>query len=356
MIKRAFTLLFFVALILELTAQESISFRQSQFDFGTLKEEDGPVEHTFTFINTGTESIKVNYVKASCGCTTPAWSREYILPGDSGYITARYNPFNRPGPFRKSLTVSTSEGSRQYLYIQGEVRPRPKTIEEELPHKIGSLRTKYRSLNMGRMSTEKPVRKEFEIYNDSDSLLVFLPEQQFPEFIEVELLSDTLAAKEGTSLFVSYDPVKRDDLGFLRDNIRIRTNDVDIPIKSFLLTASITEYFPKMSSEDLEKAPKLFINNPNFNFGDLQTHRSKEGTIELINNGQTPLNVRKVDSNCSCLKATLPESDIKPGESIEMKIIFDAEGRRGRQYKTLTVFSNDPLAPTQIISIKADVN
>ena len=37
------------------------------------------------------------------------------------------------------------------------------------------------------------------------------------------------------------------------------------------------------------------------------------------------------------------------------KVILDTSGRRGRQYKTGTVFSNDPSAPSQMISIKADI-
>jgi hypothetical protein len=356
MISRATAVFFLVAILSQLHAQESISFTENQHDFGTIKEEDGPVEHTFRFLNTSEESIKVNYVKASCGCTTPAWSREFILPGDSGFITARYNPFNRPGPFRKSLTVTTSDGGRMYLYIQGSVRPRPKSVEEELPTKIGALRVKYRSFNMGRMTTEKPVRKEFEVYNDSDSAIVFLPEQQFPDFISVEFLRDTLLSKERASIFITFDPGKRGDLGFLRDNLTIKTTDPLSPDKSFLITTTVTEYFPPMSQEEMKKAPRLFIGDPSFDFGDLQVNTVKEGTIELINNGQNTLNIRKVDSNCDCLQASLPANDIKPGQSIQMKVIFDGEGRRGRQYKTLTVFSNDPLAPTQVISVKADVN
>ena len=103
-------------------------------DFGEIKEEDGYAEHTFNFVNVGDAPITITQVKASCGCTTPGWTKEEILPGDSGYVKARYNPRNRPGRFRKSLRITTSDApSNQTLYIMGIVKPKPKSPEQEYP-------------------------------------------------------------------------------------------------------------------------------------------------------------------------------------------------------------------------------
>ena len=49
-------------------------------DFGSIKE-GVQAEHTFKFTNTGKEPLVITNVQASCGCTTPTWSKEPIKPG-----------------------------------------------------------------------------------------------------------------------------------------------------------------------------------------------------------------------------------------------------------------------------------
>ena len=87
--------------------QEKLKFDERNYKFGSVKEEDGPVTHEFQFTNTSNDTIVVKGVKASCGCTTPGWSKDAVLPGEKGFVQARYNPRNRPGRFKKSLTVNT---------------------------------------------------------------------------------------------------------------------------------------------------------------------------------------------------------------------------------------------------------
>ncbi len=103
-------------------------FVTESHDFGQIKEADGPATFVFDFTNEGTDPLILKNVQASCGCTTPDWPREPILPGKKGEIKVTYNPANRPGGFQKQITV-TSDGdpSVQVLKINGTVIPKPAT-------------------------------------------------------------------------------------------------------------------------------------------------------------------------------------------------------------------------------------
>ncbi len=94
-------------------------------DFGTIKE--GPVaEYVFEFKNTGKEPLIIQSASASCGCTTPEWPKEPILPGKKGKITVHYNTQGRPGPFTKTVFITSnavSDKERYELYIKGTVTP-----------------------------------------------------------------------------------------------------------------------------------------------------------------------------------------------------------------------------------------
>ncbi len=340
-----------------LQAQEALQFDTKDFDFGEIEEAGGPVDHRFEFVNKGMEPIQILGVKASCGCTTPNWSKEVIPPGESGFITARYNPMNRPGAFRKSLRVSTSKPEvTATLFIKGSVNPRPRTIEDDLPTKIGFLRMKYRSLNFGKITTEKTVSRSFDVYNEGDAPISFLPDEtQAPNFMEVTFEPETLEPKGKGKIVVNYDPQKMGNLGFQTSKVSISTTETNFKVKDLNVIATIEEYFAPLSPEELAEAPKLAVSDKVHDFGKIEKDAVVTTEFTLTNEGKTSLNIRQTASNCGCTTTELPVMDLKPGASTTMKVTFDSKGRRGRQYKTVTIFSNDPANPTQVLSIRAEV-
>ena len=108
------------------TTQKSnagIEFEINEHNFGTVIE--GQIAtYEFAFKNNGTEPLKLNHVKASCGCTTPSWPREEVGPGETAVIKAEYNSSGRPGSFHKNIFVK-SNGGDITLTIKGNVVKEP---------------------------------------------------------------------------------------------------------------------------------------------------------------------------------------------------------------------------------------
>lgn len=100
-------------------------FDKNIHDFGTIKEEIGAVTTQFEFTNTGNSPLIIQRVVASCGCTTPKFTKEPILPGKKGVIDVRYSTVRRPGNFRKNVRVFTNVPDSVYvLTISGRVTPK----------------------------------------------------------------------------------------------------------------------------------------------------------------------------------------------------------------------------------------
>ena len=98
-----------------------ISFSEQEHNYGTIqKGGDGNCE--FVFTNEGNEPLILSNVKASCGCTTPSWTKEPIMPGKTGTIKVRYNT-NNVGSFTKTITVTSNaiDSPRVTLKIKGKV-------------------------------------------------------------------------------------------------------------------------------------------------------------------------------------------------------------------------------------------
>ncbi len=356
--KSLFIILLLVSSTLVAQELKSITFEEPSHDFGNIKEVGGPAEFDFVFKNTGTEPIKILHVRASCGCTTPDWTKEEVAPGETGFIKASYNPLNRPGPFHKTLTVTTtSEQSKTIvLRINGQVEPKPRTVEDDLPTLLGGIRVKYRAFNIGKVFNNDIATKEFDVYNASENAIVFSNEVEGASYISVKFLPETLAPKEKGKIVVSYDGKAKNDLGFMSDNIVITTNEVgDDARKSMSVYADVQEYFAPMTAEEKLNAPKLTIDNAVHDFGGITSGDVVTTTFKLTNTGKTDLNIRKTKASCGCTVPKLATRDLKPGESVDLSVTFNSAGRKGNQIKTVTIYSNDPAKPIQKVTIKSKV-
>ena len=80
-------------------------FEKEVHDFGNVKE-GTQAEYVFKFTNIGKEPLVITNVQASCGCTTPKWTKEPVKPGETGQVTAIYNSKGRPGNFNKAVTIN----------------------------------------------------------------------------------------------------------------------------------------------------------------------------------------------------------------------------------------------------------
>lgn len=118
--------LLFVFVLFAVTAalaqKPVITFAVKEYDFGKINEADGNATHVFEFVNKGNAPLVINGAKASCGCTTPTWSKEPVAPGKKGNITVVYAAPGRIGVFNKTITVNSNDTvSSAVLIIKGEV-------------------------------------------------------------------------------------------------------------------------------------------------------------------------------------------------------------------------------------------
>lgn len=354
--KLVFSSLAFIVTLTFAYAQAKIEFAQETFNFGKVQETGGPVEHRFIFKNTGNAPLKIQDVNPSCGCTTPSWTKEPVMPGKEGFIIAEYNPLNRPGAFTKSLTVTSNAAPNvKTLYIKGIVNPKPKTPEEEYPVKMGNLRMRYRSMHMGDVTTKEPVTKKFDIFNESDTPLTFTGETDAPSHIKVSVEPNTIPPKSAGKIVITYDGEEKNDFGTVMDNFTIYTNESADNAKELRIQATIKEYFPPMTAGQLAEAPRLGIDDATHDFGSIKEGQKVNAEFILTNNGKSELNIRTTKSSCSCTSVDLSKENLQPGESATLKVTFDSADRRGTQQKSVSIYSNDPRNPTQRVILKGRV-
>lgn len=105
------------------TGDEVLKFKETEHDFGQIAQ-GKPVYFNFTITNTGTKELKLDNVQASCGCTTPEWSKDPIAPGASAVIKVGYNAAVA-STFEKYITVTYNSNQSKQIKIKGTVWQAP---------------------------------------------------------------------------------------------------------------------------------------------------------------------------------------------------------------------------------------
>jgi hypothetical protein len=104
---------------------ETALLKEKSFDFGKIPQ-GRPVTHVFELVNKSNSPIVLENVLASCGCTTPEWSKEPIAPGASTGIKVGFNAAAE-GMFNRNVTVQIAGGQVQTITITGTVYRTPAT-------------------------------------------------------------------------------------------------------------------------------------------------------------------------------------------------------------------------------------
>jgi len=319
-----------------------IKFNNTSHDFGKFREEAGPQTVKFEFENTGSSALLISRVAASCGCTTPEWTKQPVEPGDKGYVEVTYDPRNRPNKFKKTVAVYTNtQPPVHVLTIEGDVIPRELTLEEIYRFDAGGVRFKSNHLAFTDIERDKKKIKVMEIINTLDKP-VTLGFDRVPPYLELKTKPATFKPGEKGVIEGTYDASKIDDWGYVNSLIRVQIDGEAVNNSYFVVSANLVEDFSSWSKEQLENAPVFDIENTRYDFGEINQREKADIQFEFKNSGKSDLIIRKVRSSCGCTTVTPANTTIKPGESSTIKAVFDAGVRKGKQHKVITVITNDP--------------
>lgn len=84
-----------------MTAQ--LSWSKQDHDFGT-SQLDIPIAYEFKYINYSTKTVNINFVKTTCACLRPKWTKSTLAPGEVGELRIHYLPLE-VGSYKENIKV-----------------------------------------------------------------------------------------------------------------------------------------------------------------------------------------------------------------------------------------------------------
>ncbi len=323
-----------------------ISFRETEHDFGTIAEDDGAVSHTFTFKNEGKVPIVVQSVSTSCGCTASDWTKEPVLPGKEGKITARFNPLGRPHQFTKSLTVrSNGDPASVILFIRGNVTPHVKTPSEIYFYRIGAFGTKGSYHSMDKITDKGKHATELEVHNFSEKKeLISLVD--YPPYMSVKPETLKVRGGETGSFKIIIDGEKVPSYDYQSCKVTVKHGETSRALHyAFTLLPDFSHI------KDKDKAAKAYFPHRNVDLGQRKKGKTIKYDFVVKNIGKAPLKILRAKTSCGCMLVDLDEKEIRPGGETTLHMVFNTEGYAGRTNKTIKLILNDPSQPMVTLGV-----
>lgn len=104
-----------------------------------------------------------------------------------------------------------------------------------------------------------------------------------------------------------------------------------------------------------EGSPIIEWNKTEHDFGTIEQGEKVETIFTLTNVGKGDLVVTNAKGSCGCTVPDWPKNAVKPGESADIKVVFNSSGKKNKTTNTITLTTNTEKG-NEIVRIKAFVN
>jgi len=326
----------------------SLRFEAISRDLGTIREADGSVFQTFTFVNTSSDPLRFGRNSPSCSCIKALFTQETYESHEAGEIIIRFNPAGEKGKVYRYVDIYSHEGKFLVkLSITADVIPNERNSEEQFRYRItDNLLATSDKINMGYIPLGGTASKNiFLLNNSSDPVQIIARPCKTSSIVTIKHPC-TIAPGEIADIEIAFRiPGDPDSYGIKKEVIEILVNGVRSPFQLYA-SCICTDRFDKNESAipDMGVSPSLATLKKRI------LKRNFEGHFTIENRGSANLLIRAVEKE-SGININIRKGDvIRPGEKIKIR----AESTR----KTFNVFliTNDPARPVKEIRFNYEEN
>lgn len=336
----------------------SLAFEPQTCDLGTIREEDGPVDRTFSFRNYSDRPVAIERIKADCGCTTAEFDTTAVVPGGSGELTVTFDPSRMAGSFVKRITVYGSDGSRNLLTLTGNIIGRPLTVEEAFPFELGGgIRADAVHFAFGYVANGSARSMTMKLVNtSSDDARIdtaHASSQGAPCSGRLKIAAPAVVSAGAEAMVtLTYDMTEGDPVwGMLSDRTVISVNGTAAGLPLGTSAIAVDDFGPG----DAASAAHCRLAPVRHDFGEIEPLSRHDVEITLVNDGKSPLLIRGIslrrNTECDLMEGT----EVAPGATLRFRVTLVAGELYGTVTGGVTFVVNDPARPFREIRVGGEV-
>ena len=352
----SFRLLFFLMACVLMSAaahgQSALTFEAKEIDLGYIPEDTGNVVVDFKWSNASNASLLIKEIDTHGGCSIVSYPKDTIARGSKGKITIRVNPKNRPGPFVRRITLRTSPDSVvQDLYIKSYVEPSVKVWDQNTNETTyGAVVVSSDYIRIGQVSENTKLERSIKLKNTGKETLRFVSSKfKRPNYITLKGLPDKLLSGQEVTVVFSIDFSTSAKLGTYTDMVELYAEG-NTPKE--IIVYLIGKIVPAAVVTPTKPIVQMLLKEVDLK--EVPLDKPAQGSFALKNVGASPLMIRKVETNCSCLSvdAVVP---VAAGESATLYFTLDPRGLSGLEEKKIVLYTNAPDQPIITLLVKSTI-
>ena len=327
---------------------EGVEIDKVVHNFGDILLGSGPVSCTFTLKNTGSQPVVIYNAVTTCGCTKATWTKEPIMPGKTGTISATYSNDEGPYPFDKSITVYLSDPRKPViLKMRGISMEKKVPLDQTYTVKFGPLGLRENNIRCGNMEQGGMKSNSVTVANLSNAP-ISVGFEDVSDFLDIKISPNPIPA--GKTAEMSFC-VKADRSLWGKNYyhaapvINGRTYRNPEGSASIKIWANTKESIDGMSEDQKSMAARPQFNESTYTFGKVKAGQKITAEFTFKNVGKTPFKVYKVDADAARWShSAIP--DAAPGETVRFTVDLDTAGMpKGETLVIVSLTTNSPLRP-----------
>ncbi len=324
--------------------KSEIVFNTTEWDFGSIDAENGPVTYHFKVKNFGNETVRIGSLNPSCTCVIGKMEDKVLSPGEEGEIEFIFNPSGTMGKTFRTLDVfADNDEHLAMLSIYADVQVPLSSIERQYPIILTEKLLADKSLlSFGYVHWGEESSRTVGIVNSSDKTVELKVEVEGSPDAPLCLdYPERLKAGERAEIELKYSvPENYGKYGSFSNSIVVFADGTRAARK--IETSCIVLQEQKMR----ESRPSMWTTPSLAKMKYRKSRKVYSGEIKLGNSGKVPLKVLSVQTDAKTNLAA--GTVIPPGKTIVVELQSASPEAR------IEVFTDDPVRPYKELMYKYD--
>ncbi|MBD3168119.1 MAG: DUF1573 domain-containing protein [candidate division Zixibacteria bacterium] len=172
-----------------------IAFDLEKWDFGYTPNRSMVVRSYF-IKNTGDDTLRIEKVKPSCGCTSAPLAKDVLPPGDSTELVVGFKTQRFKGSVEKHIKITSNDPTNPTATIAFTA-----VVDEDHP----SLKAEPNKVNFVQILEGDKAEREIELTNTTNSKMMLVPVDGPEGDIKFKLKDEKLDPGESTKIEIEID-------------------------------------------------------------------------------------------------------------------------------------------------------
>lgn len=326
-------------------AAPQLKWLEEAHDFGAFSEDLGTVSCRIPFVNSGDTPLVITAARATCGCTTPDYTKEPVMPGDTAYVTVRYNAIGRPGRFDKKVYVyANTVPERHTITIRGVVIGASNTLKSRFPVEVGPMKLRSTTVPFGQLYRGRCKTVFLDAYNQSTDTLRPVW-RSLPQGITVECRPEAIPPGEQAAFSFFLDSSQLPEWGINTGTAILSPSDSSSIAAEISTIAIIEEDFSRLTPGQRKNAPAIAVSPQKADLGIMERDSAPvKAVFEITNTGKDPLIIRRVQITDPAVTATdISATTVKHGKKAVLTLTVDPSHAEADIINSrINIIANDP--------------